>query len=188
MNVCENNKMALSLLATGDLRGEEAAHLRAHVDSCPGCRGYLGQLTSVAGDLAGAAAAKSEIEVPVNFHRDLTRRIAAEKPRSLWAEVFAFPGLRALNWRYLAPTIGVAVAAIALLLWIPGLNRANTKSSIGPVVAAVADQSPTLGTYHDLANNSWDALDRELTREAAAAPSGPPVLAVSSLARVISAD
>jgi hypothetical protein len=118
----------------------------------------------------------------------LKRRIVAEQPSSLWAEVFTFSGLRALNWRYLVPTIGVAAAAIALLLWIPGSDRTHLNSKPDPAVAKMPEQTPTLGTYRDLANNSWDALDRELTREAAATPSGPPVLAASSLARVISAD
>jgi hypothetical protein len=186
MKACEKNKKSLSLLAIGDLRADEAVELRSHIQTCADCRDYFREISDLAGELKTAASATPAIEASPSFHRSLARRIESEARSGSWAEVFSLPPLRGWNWRLIAPT-AVATAVLATLLLVPRQSRQSVTID-APAIATHSGITPSLATYHALANTSWDALDRELTREAAAVPTGPPIYAASSTARAMAAD
>ena len=186
MKACDRNKKSLSLLAIGDLRPAEAAEMRSHIQMCVGCRDYFREISDLAGELKTVAATTPAIEASPSFHRSLARRIESEARSSSRADVFSLPPMRGWNWRLVAPT-AVVTLVLATLLLIPRQSRQSVTID-APAVATRSGITPSLATYHALANTSWDALDRELTREAAAVPTGPPIYAASSTARAITAD
>lgn len=187
MNACDGYKMDLSLLATGGLHEKEALRVRAHMESCPGCKGYFGQISSLAAELKSAGALVPEVEVPPRFHGELMRRINSEVPPGLLADLFAILRQRLLRWRFATPAL-VTFVLMALLFWVARGNRTAPSSRRIPAISTAAQLAPTFGAYHNLAENSWDALDRELTREAADAPTAPGVLTAASISPALFAE
>ncbi len=186
MKACERTKKSLSLLAIGDLGANQARQLQSHIQICPGCRKYFGDISNLAGKLKAAGAATPELEIPAAFHRALTRRIESEAQPGILAEVFAVPRLRRWNWRFVAPA-AVVTMVLALVFLFPKQSH-HALPGQTPTVVAHTDMAPTFAAYHALASRSLEALDRELTREAAALPAGQPICAASSIARAITAD
>ena len=189
MKPCAKNKQPLSLLAVDELAPRPAAELRAHMTTCPGCRDYFDEISKVAGGLTAAKAALPEIETSELFHRRLTQRIKAEEQPGAWAAWLPLARSRGLNWQFAAPLIVVGVVAALLLITRQNHPSAPTaiasNSNPAPMPAAV---SPTFGNYRMLADRSFEALDQELSREAAAAPASAPVYTVASITRTMGLD
>jgi len=186
MKACEQNKKSLSLFAIGDLGADEARQLQSHIQTCPGCREYFREISNLTGDLKAAGAATPQFETSAAFHRAWSRRIMSEAQPGILADVFALPWLRGWNWSFVAPA-AVAAMALTLVLLLPKHSHQALPGQTR-AVAAHTDMAPTFAAYHALANRSLEALDRELTREAAALPAGQPIYAASSIARAITAD
>ncbi len=97
MKNCTQTKEALPALLYGDLRAEEAAAVRRHLDGCPACRAECAGLRQVQALLDTAPAPAVEVDLP-RLYRDAARR--QEK--------------RLRRWRRLA-VAGLAAAAVLLL-------------------------------------------------------------------------
>lgn len=185
MKPCAKNRMLISWLALDALDAHEAQSLRAHLETCAGCRGYWTELCQVTRHLA---AAKPEVDLPVSdsFHRSVVGRLAAK--RSIGERAMASFQAMAFNWRVAAP---VAVGIVALLALVVPWPRAETP--VRPVAiikpaplltiaapAADADLSPTLANYQRAAGQSPDKMDELMIRQEKPTASPSPVYTASS--------
>lgn len=191
MKPCAKNKKTLSWLAIEAVGADEARELRAHLETCAGCRNYFGEISALAGRFE-AFKGTSEIEATERFHRGLVRRIEAEARPGVWATVIEWVRPGALNWRVALPIAGVMVVMVGLLI-TSGHRQAEEPMAqvVEPVAAAnkpVKEVAPTFGNYRMLANRSLDALDQELAREAQASLAGASTYTASSMAQVIATD
>ena len=93
MKPCSKNRNLIAWLAVDELPDPRARELRAHLEACPGCRGYLDEISTVAKSLA-AAEIPSEIQTSASFHHRVVRALAAEAARSPWQTLAAWLGTR----------------------------------------------------------------------------------------------
>jgi hypothetical protein len=166
MKVCAKNRKALALLALDALEAPEAEILRAHVESCGGCRGYLQEIEHVAEQVRGAETPDA-IEPSPFLHRRVRNRLLAERPRSNF------------SWRLVVP----ALAAMVFLLFI--LPRARTLSPPGALPPRPAEIvktiDPTVLSYQMAANQSLEKLDAILTEQGNRALPATPIYRAGNL-------
>src|SRR5437016_8251703 len=116
MKPCSNNQKLISWLALGALDDRQARGLRAHLETCDGCRRYLDEVSNVMAKL-GRVEAISDIRASESFHQELVGRLRRSEPVSAWQLVLAYARSTLLSWRVSLPVIGATVAVIATLLF-----------------------------------------------------------------------
>jgi anti-sigma factor RsiW len=175
----------LGLLAVNELPPRQAGELRAHLETCLACRHFLDEMSRVAGELQAAAGAMPDMEPSAAFHRRRAQRIETEARPGFLAEASAL-----LNLRVAIPALAVVIVAAMFVLTArrSGQSVPNTNQLVSSSTQPASETAPTFGNYRMLASRSWEALDRELTREASTAQSGAPVYAASSLAMSTTAN
>jgi hypothetical protein len=191
MKPCFSKRKLIAWLALGELDARRAQALRAHVETCKGCRSYFEEMSAVARRLA-AAEDPPEIEASASFHRRLVGRLRAEGSATAWESVASWLSASRLNWRVAVPVLGAAALVIALLFLFPR-QPGELRSVQGPrpVVAPPAardDLSPTVANYQRAATRSLEELDDLLTRQANRNPSPTPIYTASIFAMVNASD
>jgi hypothetical protein len=191
MRPCSRNLKPLAWLALGELDARRAAGLRAHIETCDGCRHYLAEISAIKEKLA-AAVETPDIQASEIFHRNLVTRLRAEQSGSVW-QTLAAPLLAArLNWRVALPVVGAA-ALVVLVLSI--LERQPTAPP--PVLTGVlavlppdikSDMPPTIANYQRIASRSLDELDELLTRQGKRCSSSTPIYTASMFAAASAAN
>ena len=183
MKACPQHQQNLSLLAADVLDEPERRALQSHMAECPGCRGYLRELSEICREHSAAAESLPSVEVSSDFHRRLVRRIEAGVPAAssrsasliqMWLAVW--------RWRIALP-VGVALTILIL-----ATNQQRPRVEIPPpraVHVAKADSPATLRDYRRAARQSPEALDALLAREAT--PSAEPPVRVTAFTRDLSA-
>ena len=190
MKACPQHQQNLSLLAADVLDEPERHALQSHMAECPGCRGYLRELSEICREHSAAAENLPPVEVSSDFHRRLVRRIEAGVPAAssrsasliqMWLAVW--------RWRIALP-VGVALTILIL-----ATNQQRPRVEIPPPRAArvtppavhvtKADSPATLRDYRRAARQSPEALDALLAREAT--PSAEPPVRVTTFTRDLSA-
>ena len=182
MKPCSRNRKPLAWLALGELDARTAAALRAHLETCKGCRRYLAELSTVTEKLASAEVTP-DIQASESFHRRVVTRLRAEQSGSVWQTLTA-PLIAAwLNWRVALPVVGAAALVIALLSI---LARQPAVSPPAPTVVQAAlppdiksDLPPTIANYQRIASRSLDDLDELLTMQGRRNPSPIPIYTAS---------
>ncbi|HVP46464.1 MAG TPA: hypothetical protein VMT32_07770 [Bryobacteraceae bacterium] len=106
----------------------------AHLESCEECRAEVQEMKELSGALS-ALRAPEEFAPSPGFYTQVSRRVEAHRPRSLW------------RWVWLDPTFGRRVAFASLMtLAILGsyLITRETEYSAGPPrpEAVIAQQAP----------------------------------------------
>ena len=181
MNPCANQQKQIAALALGLLEPRPARELRAHLETCAGCRVYLAELTRVTEQLA---AAKPVVELPASdtFHRQVMARIKARPSGPDWRMIGDFLRAIPLSWRVALP-----VGAVVLILTRLGMEHApRAEVPVPPpapasiqVTAATtdsdADLAPTVANYQRVAEESPDKLDALLARQERATGRAAPV-------------
>jgi len=188
MRPCAKDRKRIAWLALGALDAQQARALRAHIETCEGCRRYLEETSEVTRALKEAQA-RTDIGASESFHRAVARAIRAEESRSVWEAVTApFRGAR-LRWRAALPALGaMAVAIAALGLLVSRFGTGNVPSPAPPSVRAVSapglnsELPPTLANYQLVANHSLEDLDELLTRQANRRHSPAPIYRASTFA------
>jgi anti-sigma factor RsiW len=182
MKPCLRNRKPLAWLALGELDARRAAALRAHIQTCDGCRRYLAEISTVTERLA-AAEMTPGIQASESFHRRVVTRLGAEQSGSVWQTLAAPLVAARLNWRVALPVIGAAAVVIALLSI---LARHPVAPPPAPtVVQAVlppdikSDLPPTIANYERIATRSLDELDELLTVQSKRNPSPTPTYTAS---------
>jgi anti-sigma factor RsiW len=170
MSCCEKNCERLTLLALNSLEAGEAAELRAHLETCPECQRYFKEMANVTDNLKRSSQAISELEASDEFHRRLKHRIATEQPSWILEPLHLLFHSIKMNWRWVAPAMGMALVIMAVLLPIRHANELKLAAQMAkPVVSKPplkSEPTSTLGSYRLLANRSLEALDAKLTSEA----------------------
>lgn len=81
---CDDARLALGSLVLGALAEQEAAHIRAHLRSCPACRAEYDELTGMPrlmGLVPIAEALDGPPVAPPEWREEILRRLAAERGR-----------------------------------------------------------------------------------------------------------
>jgi anti-sigma factor RsiW len=176
MKPCLRNRKPLAWLALGELDARTAAALRAHIQTCDGCRRYLAEVSAVTEMLAATDLAP-DTQASESFHRRVVIRLRAEPSGSIW-QTMAAPFIAArLSWRVALPVMGAAALAITLLTVLarqPAAPQpAPTVVQAAPPPDLKSDLPPTIANYQRIASRSLDDLDELLTRQSKRNP--PPI-------------
>jgi anti-sigma factor RsiW len=182
MKPCFSKRKLIALLTLGELDARRAEDLRAHLETCAGCRCYLADISAVGRRLAAAQTAPG-IEASESFHQRLVGQLRAEQTESIWGMLATWKSATRLNWRVALPAIGVAMLVIVMLSIPARQPVVSPPARISrPVVASSAsreDLSPTVANYQRAASRSLDELDELLTRQARRIPSHTPIYTAS---------
>ena len=189
MKPCSKNRKLLAWLALDELDARRAGELRAHIQTCDGCRRYLEEISTVTERLA-AAEVRPNIQASESFHQRLAGRL--EQPASLWECLIAQFAATRLNWRVALPTLGIAALVIATLSILVRQPAVSPPAPIGVQAvlppAPKGDLSPTIANYQQVANRSLDELDDLLTRQANRNPPPAPIYTASMFALASASD
>ncbi len=189
MKPCWKNRKLLAWLAADALDPASARALRAHLETCPGCRAYLQELAEIAGRLA-TNALTSDVTVAAAFHQKLLARLRTETSASVSDRLRR--GIRPLciDWRIAVPALGIAIIIVTglLLLW-RGPHASPSRPS-APILAARPGSAlpPTLAIYQVAANRSLEQFDQLIMREGDRRLPPAPLYTASGLARYAASD
>jgi hypothetical protein len=183
MKPCPRNRERIALLAMDALESRNEAELRAHIESCAGCRCYFEELSSVAGKLREAEP-ESRGQPSASFHRNLMGALAGAKRESV-GEAILSRIWEIWNWRIALP----AAAATALVIcgWLVIGPRANVPAPAPLAYRVVAtpavktDLEPTLSNYEMAVHQSMDKLDELLTEQGNRNPEPSPIYTAARL-------
>jgi anti-sigma factor RsiW len=165
MNACATNRKALALLAIDALEAPEAGRLRAHLESCAGCRDYLREIEQVAAKVS-AAEAPPDMDASPFLHRRVRNRLLETRPRPV------FP------WRLLIPALAALMFVLFVFPRAPKVAPPPAPLTQAPVVNNI---NPTVLTYQIAANQSLDKLDAILTKQGNRALPAIPIYRADSL-------
>ena len=191
MKPCSTHRKRIAWLAVDALDVQEARNLRAHLETCEGCRRYLEEISHVTERLI-ATETEPGVQASESFHQRLVGRLRSAESGSFSETVV--PRLRALslNWRVVLPVIGATAVVIAALtvfqprsgVLLPAPTGAQEK--VAPNVKN--DPDPTLSNYQVVAKRSLEELDELLTRQGNRNPPQTPLYTASTLPRVNASD
>jgi anti-sigma factor RsiW len=191
MKPCFTKRKPIALLALGELDAHRTPDLRAHLETCAGCRCYLEEISALKERVA-AADTMADIQASETFHRRLAARLRAEQPKPLWDVLAAQLAVVRLSWRVALPVIGVAALALvtlSILLRPPAVSAPGPRSvQAGRQPHPETDLSPTIANYQRAASRSLEALDELLTMQANRKPSPAPIYTASMSAAVHALD
>ncbi len=191
MKPCSNNRKLIAWLAVDALDDRQTRSLRAHLETCEGCRRYLAEISNVAQKLS-AAATPPDIQAAESFHQRVLGALRAEETASSRETLLARLRATLLTWRVVLPTVGAtALAIVALSIF--------ARHPVAPVPAPTVAQAvltpnaksnldPTISNYHTVANRSLEQLDELLIRQGNRNPSPSPLYTASSLSQANASD
>jgi anti-sigma factor RsiW len=191
MKPCSKNRKLIAGLALDELDPRQANDLRAHLESCEGCRRYWKEIFSVTQKLTAVQTA-SDIQVSESFHQRLVGRLRAEETASAWDRMVTSLRAALMNPRVALPVVGAAAAMLVLTFVI--VRRSETPPT-APIVAqsvpahvVETDLQPTVANYQMAVNKSFEKLDELLTRQGNWNPSPTPIYTASTFLRADALD
>lgn len=134
MKYCEEFAALLDPYVDGELSGEEAARVRAHLESCPGCQAYAD------GALAIRAAFPEigETAVPAGFAQGVMAAVRAEEARGRTR--------KNRRWRQILLPLAACFAVAVVLRTIPGVgNQGAFRTDSDPAPAEAANNAVPAG-------------------------------------------
>jgi anti-sigma factor RsiW len=163
MKPCSKHRKKIAWLTLNALDAAEERDLRTHLESCPPCRAYWKEVSSLTGKLSSARQ-PANLEASESFHQQVIRAVR-DQSQGLTDGLFA--RWHSVAWRVALPVVGVVavvVAVFSLGLWRP---QNPPKSSAAPHSRATirVDLEPTVFNYQMAANASLDGLDELLTSQ-----------------------
>ncbi len=185
MKPCAQNRELIVWLALNALDARQARHLRAHLETCEGCRRYRAEISNVTERLAEEEATP-DIQASEIFHQKVAGKLRAAKPDSPGEILAAYFRGTLLNWRVALPAIAalVVVGATVATWRQPPVVSSSPKAATQTALASDADNdlAPTIANYQRAANESLDKLDALLTRQGNRALPSMPIYTASTLA------
>ncbi len=186
MKPCAQNRKLIVWLALNALEARQTQQLRAHLETCEGCRGYLAEISNVTEKLAEVQATP-DVQMSESFHRKVAGKLRAAKPDSLGKILAAYFRGTVLDWRVALPAItALVVIGISVATWRQP-PQASSSPPAGTQTAAVSeadsDLAPTIANYQRVANQSLAKLDALLTEQGNRALPSMPVYTASSFPR-----
>jgi len=190
MKPCPKYREQIAWLAMESLETRHEPELRAHLKSCAGCRGYLEEISSVAGEIR-AAEPQTITQPSRSFHRNVVAALAMAERRST-GEQFLSQIQFLWNWRLVLPA--AAAVALAMAVWFMAAPRPAVPVAT-PVVAHATpsravqpDLEPTFANYEMVAHQSLDKLDELLTEQGNRNPAPSPNYTTAGYSRLNTAD
>jgi hypothetical protein len=184
MKPCAQNRKLIVWLSLNALDARQTRQLRAHLETCEGCRRYLGEISNVTETLA--AATSPDVQASESFHQKVAGKLRAAKPDSIGEILAAYFRGTLLNWRVALPAIAaLVVVGVTVATWrqppvVSSPPPAGTQTA--SVSGADNDLAPTIANYQRVANQSLDKLDALLTRQGNRALPPMPIYTASTLA------
>lgn len=175
MKPCASNRKLIVWLTLNTLGPRQTQQLRAHLETCAGCRQYLAEISHVSESLA-AAEYHSDIEASETFHRKVAGKLRSAKTGSLAEIVTAYFRGITLKWRLAAPAVAALVIGI-IVATRPSVTPRATMAS-----GADHDLEPTLANYQQAADQSLEKFDALLTRQSRQMSPPGPIYTVSTSA------
>lgn len=184
MKPCAQNRKLITWLALNALEAQPARQLRAHLETCEGCRRYLAEISNVTDRLV-AIEPNPDVQATDSFHRKVVGRLRTAKPDSAAEIVAAYFRGTLLNWRVALPAIAALVLAGLTFTFVrrqPVVPSPPPQVAIQTAPAADAnnDLAPTIANYQRVANQSLDKLDALLTRQGNRALPSMPIYTASA--------
>jgi anti-sigma factor RsiW len=183
MKPCVQNRKLIVWLTLNALDARQTRQLRAHLETCEGCRRYLAEISNVTERLAEQE--NLDIQAPESFHRKVAKKLQAVESGSIWETLAA--GLRemVLNWRVALPATAALVIAI-LVLVVPRQHPdvsvpAPPTIRIASTSSPSSDLAPTLANYQMVASQSLTKLDELLTKQGNKRLPPAPIYTASTL-------
>ena len=171
-------------------RSGTARQLRAHLETCEGCRRYLAEISDVKEKLT-AAEMTPDIQASESFHQRVAGKLRGEKPNSFGEIVAAYFCGTMSSWRVALPLGAalVAVVAFAALRKHPEISsQAQPPAQAAPAPNWNSDLPPTIANYQMVANRSLEQLDDLLTRQGSRNLPPATIYTASTLASVNASD
>jgi anti-sigma factor RsiW len=168
MKPCAKNRKLISWLALDALDARQSEGLRAHLETCEGCRNYQQEVLNAIARVT-APEIRPDIQASESFHQRIVAALRPQESGSVWESLAAhFRGI-ASYWRVALPLIGAAAAVIAIAFVFLGRSGApahmlsRTQTVSAPTYRS--DLPPTIANYQMVANQSLEELDELLTRQ-----------------------
>jgi anti-sigma factor RsiW len=185
MKPCAQNRKLIAWLALNALEARQTRQLRAHLETCEGCRHYLAEISNVTETLA-AAETTPDILASESFHQKVAGKLRAAKPDSLGGILAAYFRGTLLNWRVAFPAIAaLVVVGVIVATWRQPPDASSSRRAgiqTASVSGADDDLAPTIANYQRVANQSLDKLDALLTRQGNRTLPPMPIYTASTLA------
>jgi anti-sigma factor RsiW len=168
MKPCSKNRKLIAWLALDALDARQMTVLRAHLETCEGCRRYLEEISNVTERLR-AAKINPDVQASESFHRNVADTLRAEESNSIWEIVAVYLRRIPVNGRVAllaAVALAVAVVALATLRQHPNPSpRTQPVAQVVPGPNLDSDLAPSIANYQMVANQSLEKLDELLTRQ-----------------------
>lgn len=184
MKPCVGNRKRIALLAVGALEARETIELRAHLRECDACQQYQEEISTVTARL-NEVTKPADIEASEAFHRRLTNTIKSEDPASAGEGLAAWLQDRVLNWRVALYGFTALLMGVALLLHsqhqaiLPNPGTIANTPATSP--ATESNLEPSIRNYQIAASQSFEQLDKLLTKQARQNPTSSPIYTASTL-------
>ena len=184
MKPCAANRKLIVWQTLNALDAQQTRHLRAHLETCEGCRRYLAEISNVTASLA-TVEINPDIQASESFHRNVAQKLRVAKPDSLGEILAAYIQSSRLNWRVAVPVVAaLALIGVILATW-PQPPQVAAHQSAAPSVTLVSgsdnDLAPTIANYQRTADQSLEKFDALLTRQSKRALPVMPSYTASTL-------
>jgi len=190
MKPCNKNRKRVAWLALGVLGPQEDEQVRAHLQSCSGCRDYFQELSVVSEHLRKVRV-DTAVESTDRFHRRVLGELKASSSEPSGRRPVRQDFWRRLRWRIAWPALGAAGALLVLLTFMPPGAIPPARDAHRPVASrggARVDLEPTIQNYQLAASRSMDKLDELLNLQAGRNLPSTPVYRASALSVPGSSD
>lgn len=188
MKPCSKNRKLIAWLALDELDVRQAQELRAHLETCEGCRRYLEEISNVTESLAAVETCE-DIRASESFHRKVVARLRREEPASVGETVWTYLRATLWDWRVALPVVAASVLLIAVFVAHerrPGVGvspqtQPGAQTVVSPSLSS--DLPPTIANYQMVANQSLEKLDELLTRQGNKSLPPAPIYTASAFMR-----
>jgi len=184
MKPCAQNRKLIVWLTLNALEVRQTQQLRAHLETCEGCRRYLAEISNVTERLA-AAETNPDVQASEIFHQKVASKLRAAKLDSIGEILAAYLRGTLLNWRVALPAMAaLMVIGVTVAIWRQ-LPDVSSSPRAGIQTASVSDvdmdMAPTIANYQRVANQSLDKLDALLTKQGNRPLPSMPIYTASTL-------
>ncbi len=176
MKPCYKNRKLIAWVALDELDARRTQELRAHLECCEGCRGYLEEMSKVTEKLATVETG-SDAQANESFHRRVVGALREAESDSGWKTMAEQMRGALLNWRLTLPVAGAAVLLVlSFVVWRSGVpTTVETNAPIPAAAKGEVDLQPTMGNYEMVANRSLEKLDELVTEQGNRNPPSAPI-------------
>ena len=182
MRACAANRQLMVWQTLQALNAPQTRQLRAHLETCAGCRRYLAEISHLTEGLM-TMEVDPDIQASESFHRKVVQRLRAATPGTAGDNLAAYLQRMVWNWRVVVPAVG-ALACIGVILVTRPPSPVAAHLPAAPSVRLAAgvdnDAVPTIANYQRTADQSLEKFDALLTRQSKRALPATPSYTAST--------